>query len=95
MPDRPPPANAPRARLLALEGATVCFFAVTVLGLVAGAEGHVAALRGLVGGALVAFAGPFPIRVVLDALGAAHDDAGPTAPGASPPSAPSQERRPT
>lgn len=82
MPDPATERTAARARLLALEGATVCFFVLTLLGLLCGADAHVAALRGLVAGALVAFAGPFAVRVVLDAAGAAADRAEPMAPSA-------------
>ena len=61
-------SNEPRAKELALEGAVVVFFVTALLGLLTGTAHHVAALRGLAAGALVAFAGPFPLRILLDAI---------------------------
>ena len=57
-----------RAKELALEGALVVFLATALVGVVAGAEQHVAVLRALVAGVVVAFAGRLPVRVLLGAL---------------------------
>ena len=57
-----------RAKELALEGATIAFFAVALAGMLAGAENHIAVLRALGAGVGVAFAGRFPARVLLGAL---------------------------
>jgi len=56
-----------RAKELALECALLAFFIVALAGMLAGAENHIAVLRGLGAGALVAFAGRFPARLVLEA----------------------------
>lgn len=57
-----------KAKELALTAATLAFFLVAVLGIIAGAEAYIAALRGLAASAVVAFAGRFPARVLLDAM---------------------------
>jgi hypothetical protein len=70
-----------RAKELALTAAMFAFFVVAVLGIVSGAEGYVAALRGLAASAVVTYAGRFPARILLDALEppAQQEEAAPTA----------------
>lgn len=68
-------SNEHRAKELALESAVVVFFVTALLGLLAGAAHHVAALRGLAAGALVVFMGPFPLRILLDAIERPEDPA--------------------
>ena len=60
--------KGPQARVLALEGAVVVFFVVALIAIAAGAESHIAVLRALAAGGLIAFAGPFPARVFLEAI---------------------------
>jgi hypothetical protein len=84
-----------RAKEIALESAVLVFLAVALAGVLAGAEAYVAALRALGAGALVAFGGRFPARVVLEAIEPPPESAAseePAAPEATPRSASAPRR---
>ena len=81
-----------RAKELALTGALLAFFAVALLGLAAGAESHIAALRGVAASAAVAVFGRFPARVFLDALQPPAQDGQAAAPESQPRETPARAR---
>lgn len=85
-----------RARELALEGATLVFLAIAAVGLLAGAESHVAILKAAVAGVVVAVAGRLPLRILLAAMARPAEDEeteGQAAPAEAPAATRSAQRR--